>query len=1092
MLQHLLGTVLTAMFAKLMGRSISSPAFDHKLVVLGAAVCNVVGNLAANLAFVMIPTSGAHIVESCQPLVTFALMVSMYEKCGSLDLYTFFSVSITVFGVCAFPIYARTSINTFGLVAAVISMIAFSVRNVHLKKLGTVWNDPVQKFAAVSAVSVLLVLPVWLTKAAISPTVITTGILGPIAAGLFYPMYSIASFKVLESVVSPVTHAILATMVRSVFYIETNDYPLCLSFNNVWNILVSIVVILIGIYLYQQQKLKFFWLVLAPAVLLVACLSKHCQPYGEFVQFHQNRNQVQVSIAWVYERQIPLSNLQRLAGQNQDLTIHVYCRTSQCIRDVAEQNEPNVAVELAVMSDIVKNTPLEEWLGSLNSLAGDEFENHLQEVTALCILWKYGGLYISPTVINTQQLPLNLTVGSAWVGKEVKRPDNRLPSELDVVYFPFQDPFLHKLLSVYADVYPKQRNLHFSFHDMVWRAVQARYGTRIPYPVRKNMNEYFSERPAISSTSYETGLHTTTSMSSPTNVPGISVSQHSIPQTTEVGSQFNMQLLPFLDIFVQSNHNRIITLFDSAWGTSMENWPPPINVTPIMVSVHVDSRTEKMWGENINYFRARGPIGCRDSKTLTFMKKRGIKAFISGSLIFLLDSPKIIRREGILVDLPKENAELLPKDIQNRAIHVETMEGMSSSLQLQQVLQLVADFGSADLVITQHIRHAMMCAALRTPVIFVSSTGEDKLETGTTQLFHTIDLEYLNEEQAKLWLANFSWSDIPPNPNLGTMMRYRTTLWDVLRQNRDFLEAAQRFSVVPMSPLEAAQQEQDLLFHLIFTTSRNSPMKTFTGYRLTGEFNWRHMRSVESILYHHPTSRIILHSNTLSQDVFDVLTEVGYSITVQKYDLKQMLKGSPAEYFISQLDGVRGGSNWYSHETDLIRLLVIYSYGGVYLDTDVVLVRPLTSLPVNTLGFQNKQNSSVNGAVMIFEKNNMYIKACLDHFAHHYSKSWAANGPNLLTKLWGQFLTKKDDQVHVMTYQYFYPIPWKVVMEQAFEQTSGKDFEQNMRILKSEAYAVHLNSKITGHIGWGESRVKSGSIASYVLNSYCILCDRIY
>jgi hypothetical protein len=54
------------------------------------------------------------------------------------------------------------------------------------------------------------------------------------------------------------------------------------------------------------------------------------------------------------------------------------------------------------------------------------------------------------------------------------------------------------------------------------------------------------------------------------------------------------------------------------------------------------------------------------------------------------------------------------------------------------------------------------------------------------------------------------------------------------------------------------------------------------------------MRTLESIFYHYPFAKVIIHTNTLSEKVFDVLTESGYSVKVQTYNLVDLLKGSPA------------------------------------------------------------------------------------------------------------------------------------------------------------------------------------------------------
>ena len=227
---------------------------------------------------------------------------------------------------------------------------------------------------------------------------------------------------------------------------------------------------------------------------------------------------------------------------------------------------------------------------------------------------------------------------------------------------------------------------------------------------------------------------------------------------------------------------------------------------------------------------------------------------------------------------------------------------------------------------------------------------------GLTPLFHTVDMYKMSHEEAKKWLHDFDWKNPPPNPNVNMMMRMRATFWDVIRKNQVLHDAARKFGMIPLHPPPAqASEHHELLFHLLFTTSPESNVGLFGGDgNMKGAFNWRHWRTVESIFHHHPFARVIVHSNTVQHSEFDVLTEAGYTIQVQKYDLEDMLRNSPAQDFLSKIKSASKGQFWYSHLTDLLRLLVLYKWGGIYMDTDMVVVRPVNSLK-NVLGYQSEK-----------------------------------------------------------------------------------------------------------------------------------------
>ncbi len=46
-----------------------------------------------------------------------------------------------------------------------------------------------------------------------------------------------------------------------------------------------------------------------------------------------------------------------------------------------------------------------------------------------------------------------------------------------------------------------------------------------------------------------------------------------------------------------------------------------------------------------------------------------------------------------------------------------------------------------------------------------------------------------------------------------------------------------------------------------------------------------------------------------------------------------MLIGTPAEGFRMKLENARNGGFWYGHEADLVRILLLYKFGGIYMDT---------------------------------------------------------------------------------------------------------------------------------------------------------------
>ena len=67
---------------------------------------------------------------------------------------------------------------------------------------------------------------------------------------------------------------------------------------------------------------------------------------------------------------------------------------------------------------------------------------------------------------------------------------------------------------------------------------------------------------------------------------------------------------------------------------------------------------------------------------------------------------------------------------------------------------------------------------------------------GLTPLFHSFEMYEMSEGMASEWLKKFPWDNIPPNPNVHTVMRHRATTWNVIRQNRVMYNAAHKIGLI--------------------------------------------------------------------------------------------------------------------------------------------------------------------------------------------------------------------------------------------------------------------------------------------------------
>ncbi|RYR14124.1 hypothetical protein Ahy_B04g070759 isoform B [Arachis hypogaea] len=183
-------------------------------------------------------------------------------------------------------------------------------------------------------------------------------------------------------------------------------------------------------------------------------------------------------------------------------------------------------------------------------------------------------------------------------------------------------------------------------------------------------------------------------------------------------------------------------------------------------------------------------------------------------------------------------------------------------------------------------------------------------------------------------------------------------------------------------------------------------------------YSVRHQRGLESLLFHHPEACVVIFSETMELDFFkDTFVKDGYKVTIVMPNLDELLKGTPAHIFSSVWFEWRKTKFYATHYSELIRLVALYRYGGIYLDSDIIVLKPIYFLN-NSLGMEDdlEAEKALNGAVMAFEKHrysrNEHPKSC-GHacFETYDDTSLRGNGADLLTRVAKQFLGKENKSV---------------------------------------------------------------------------------
>lgn len=255
----------------------------------------------------------------------------------------------------------------------------------------------------------------------------------------------------------------------------------------------------------------------------------------------------------------------------------------------------------------------------------------------------------------------------------------------------------------------------------------------------------------------------------------------------------------------------------------------------------------------------------------------------------------------------------------------------------------------------------------------------------------------------------------------------------------------------------------------------------------------RHQRGLESLLSRHGDACVVIFSETIDLDFFkDSFVKDGYKVAVAMPNLDELLKDTPTHIFTSVWFQWRKTKFYPTHYSELVRLAALYKYGGIYLDSDVIVLNSLSSLN-NTVGLENpRAGSSLNGAVMAFRKHSPFITKCLNEFYMTYDDNrlrW--NGADLLTRVARNFLSKENKSIDqkelkVQPSYIFFPISSQNIT--SYFTTPANENEKAhqdalFEKILSESLTFHFWNSLTSTL-----TPEPGSLVSRLIDHSCIRC----
>ncbi|XP_061864338.1 lactosylceramide 4-alpha-galactosyltransferase isoform X2 [Colius striatus] len=223
--------------------------------------------------------------------------------------------------------------------------------------------------------------------------------------------------------------------------------------------------------------------------------------------------------------------------------------------------------------------------------------------------------------------------------------------------------------------------------------------------------------------------------------------------------------------------------------------------------------------------------------------------------------------------------------------------------------------------------------------------------------------------------------------------------------------------------------------------------------------------SVESAARTHPGTKIVVLMKGLANGNASLPNHWGFSllscfpnVEIRHLDLPELFSETPLAKWYLQAQQ-RWEPYFLPVLSDACRIAIMWKFGGIYLDTDFIVLKSLKNL-TNALGIQSKY--VLNGAFLSFKPKHKFMELCMQDFVDNYNSwIWGHQGPQLLTRVFKKWCSIRSLQssmsckgVSALPREAFYPIRWQD-WKKYFEVVSSSELHH----LFNNTYAVHVWNK---------------------------------
>ncbi|KAF3451513.1 hypothetical protein FNV43_RR07608 [Rhamnella rubrinervis] len=264
-------------------------------------------------------------------------------------------------------------------------------------------------------------------------------------------------------------------------------------------------------------------------------------------------------------------------------------------------------------------------------------------------------------------------------------------------------------------------------------------------------------------------------------------------------------------------------------------------------------------------------------------------------------------------------------------------------------------------------------------------------------------------------------------------------------------------------------------------------------------FGDREFLAIESLFKSHPNACLVIVSNSMDSHKGDQILrpflDMGFKLMALSPDYDFIFKNTHAEAWFHKLrEGYvnPGAVTLGQNLSNLIRLALLYKFGGIYTDTDIIILKSFSKLRnvigAQTVDYETGNWSRLNNAVLIFDRNHPLLFKFIQEFALTFDgNKWGHNGPYLVSRVVSRVNGRPDFNFTVLPPSAYYPVDWtriQSLFRGPRDEIHSKWLLSKLRQIQSKSFAVHLWNRQSRSF-----EVEKGSIMDHILSNCCIFCN---